>query len=219
MKNEKSRYRNISYAQIISLLTTAISLIVAIFVILFDNKRINIISSEDIPFALMLLVSLSVPIIFAYMILILRRINPKQYIYFSYARADKEIVDTVKETLEAQLSAMSKYRFEILTADSIPYGADIKNTLQEYKSKANVVVVIISRNYTLSDWCATELIEVLEMGKRIIPIITDSYEELSELPRDIRNIKALSIKGNLSQEELKRSLKMLAKDLVRAQSN
>ena len=58
MKNEKSRYRNISYAQIISLLTTAISLIVAIFVILFDNKRINIISSEDIPFALMLLISL-----------------------------------------------------------------------------------------------------------------------------------------------------------------
>lgn len=213
MKNENNRSKIFSNIQIISLLTTAVTLIVALFTIVFDNKKIN----TENTFLMILLVSFSFAIMLAYILLIIKRINPKQYIYISYARADKEIAETIKDVLDAQLRKMSKYRFEILTADSIPYGADMSNTLQEYISKSNTVIVIVSENYILSQWCNTEFVEVLEMGKKLIPIVTDSYEDLSDLPKDISNIKALSIKECSSPEELESRLKLLAKDLVRAQ--
>ena len=213
MKNKNNRSKVFPDIQIVLLLTTAVSLIIALFTIVFDNKSMN----TENTFLMILFASFSVAITLAYILLIIKRINPKQYIYISYTRADKEIAETVKDVLDSQLRKMSKYRFEILTADSIPYGADMNNTLQEYISKSNTVIVIVSENYIMSQWCNTEFFEVLEMGKRLIPIVTDSYNNLSDLPKDISNIKALSIKDCSSREELERRLKLLAKDIVRAQ--
>lgn len=212
MKNLK---KNVQSLDIISLLSTAAALIVALFTIVFDNKRIN----TENTILMILLVSLATTVLTAYILLIIRRINPKHYIYISYARADKELAKDIKDVLDDQLNKLSKYRFEVLTADSIPYGANMNSTLQEYISKSNNVIVIVSEKYIMSHWCNTEFVKIEEEGKKIIPIVTDSYNDLSNLPKDISNIKALSLKDCSTREELERRLKILAKDLIRAQNN
>ena len=110
---------------------------------------------------------------------------------------------------------MSKYRFEILTADTIPYGSDMRKTMQEYLQKANIMIVIVSKSYIESKWCNEEFVEISGMNKKIIPIVIDRYEYLSQLPKDISNIKALFIRESKLNEELEHQIELLAKDLVR----
>ncbi len=208
MKNLKENIRSLD---IISLLSAAAALIVGLFTIVFDNKRIN----TENTILMILLVSLATTVLTGYILLIIRRINPKQYIYISYTRADKELAEEIKDILENQLNKMSKYRFEVLTADSIPFGANMNSTLQEYISESNTVIVIVSEKYIMSDWCKTEFVKIVEEGKKCIPIVTDSYNDLSNLPKDISNIKALSLIDCSTREELERRLKTLSKDLIK----
>ena len=83
MKNLKENIRSLD---IISLLSAAAALIVGLFTIVFDNKRIN----TENTILMILLVSLATTVLTGYILLIIRRINPKQYIYISYTRADKD---------------------------------------------------------------------------------------------------------------------------------
>ena len=130
----------------------------------------------------------------------------------SFSSADKDMVELVTRTLEEQFKKMSKYRFEILTADTIPYGSDMRKTMQEYLQKANIMIVIVSKSYIESN---EEFVEISGMNKKIIPIVIDRYEYLSQLPKDISNIKALFIRESKLNEELEHQIELLAKDLVR----
>ena len=117
--------------QTVILLATAISLITALFTILYDFSRFQ---TENI-LLMSILISVFTIIISAYLVLIIKRVNPKQYIYISYVNADKDIVDYIASALESELSKTSKYHFEFLTATSVPYGADIHNTMTSYLEK------------------------------------------------------------------------------------
>ena len=197
--------------QIISLFISAISLVFALFTIMFDANKFD---TNNIYLMTLLMVFVSY-IASAYIMLIIKRVNPKQYIYMSFSSADKDMVELVTRTLEEQFKKMSKYRFEILTADTIPYGSDMRKTMQEYLQKANIMIVIVSKSYIESKWCNEEFVEISGMNKKIIPIVIDRYEYLSQLPKDISNIKALFIRESKLNEELEHQIELLAKDLVR----
>ena len=202
--------------QIISLFISAISLVFALFTIMFDANKFD---TNNI--YLMTLLTVFISCIASAMrntlktLLIIKRVNPKQYIYMSFSSADKDMVELVTRTLEEQFKKMSKYRFEILTADTIPYGSDMRKTMQEYLQKANIMIVIVSKSYIESKWCNEEFVEISGMNKKIIPIVIDRYEYLSQLPKDISNIKALFIRESKLNEELEHQIELLAKDLVR----
>ena len=197
--------------QIISLFISAISLVFALFTIMFGANKFD---TNNIYLMTLLMVFVSY-IASAYIMLIIKRVNPKQYIYMSFSSADKDMVELVTRTLEEQFKKMSKYRFEILTADTIPYGSDMRKTMQEYLQKANIMIVIVSKSYIESKWCNEEFVEISGMNKKIIPIVIDRYEYLSQLPKDISNIKALFIRESKLNEELEHQIELLAKDLVR----
>lgn len=197
--------------QIISLFISAISLVFALFTIMFDANKFD---TNNIYLMTLLTVFISC-IASAYIMLIIKRVNPKQYIYMSFSSADKDMVELVTRTLEEQFKKMSKYRFEILTADTIPYGSDMRKTMQEYLQKANIMIVIVSKSYIESKWCNEEFVEISGMNKKIIPIVIDRYEYLSQLPKDISNIKALFIRESKLNKELEHQIELLAKDLVR----
>lgn len=150
-----------------------------------------------------------------YAMLILKRINPKKYIYLSYSKKDKEIAEKISLSLSEQFKKLSKYRFEIVTADSIPFGSDMRITMQNNLSKSDIIIIIVSPAYLQSDWCLKEFVTVYNEDKRIIPIVTESFLDLAKLPKNITNIRALSLKDCVSEESFSKAIVALAKDLIK----
>ena len=182
--------------QIITLLIAALSLIVTIFSVV-DNTRLFLDNEIILAFATALVASLSA----TYVLSIIRRINPKQYIYISYTGQDKDTALLVSQILSEQFKRLSKYRFEIITVDSIPFGEDMSATMQKYIEKSDIVIVLVSENYITSEWCYNEFLSIANLNKRIIPIVLNSYSDLSRLPKDISNIKALSLSDCTSDKD------------------
>lgn len=196
--------------QIITLLIATLSLIVTIFSVV-DNTRLFL-NNETI---LALEAAIVTPLFATYVLSIIRRINPKQYIYISYTGQDKDTALLVSRILSEQFKRLSKYRFEIITVDSIPFGEDMSATMQGYIKKADIVIILVSDAYIKSEWCYNEFISITNMNKRIIPIVLNSYSDLSRLPKDISNIKALSLSDCTADKDFEDQLLRLAKDLIR----
>lgn len=175
--------------------------------------------SYDSEFLLLLAIMLVILTGIVYLLLVIKRINPKKYIYISYANMDKEIAEKVSSILNAQFKTLSKYRFEILTADSIPFGKDMYATMQENMSKSNIVIIIVSQAYLHSEWCIKEFTTICEKDKLIIPIVTKSFADLAKLPKDISNIKALSLINCESEKDFVRAISTLAKDLIKQRND
>lgn len=197
--------------QIISLLLAVFAILATIFSLMDDTKLLYTDNESILILATVLIAILSV----SYTFIIIRRVNPKQYIYISYTGQDKETALLIAQTLSKQFEQLSKYRFEIITADSIPFGEDMSATMQEYIKKSNIVILLVSESYIENKWCSNEFMSMINMNKKIIPIVMNSYGDLSRLPKDISNIKALSLSDCTSDKDFEDQLLRLAKDLVR----
>ena len=197
--------------QIFSLLISALALMVTMLSILTQNSLLK----NDNAFVLSLAIILVTSTAFLYTLLIIKRVNPKKYIYLSYTGRDKEIAEKMILILNEQFKKLSKYRFEILTADSIPFGNDMYITMQENLAKSEIVIVIVSPSYLQSEWCINEFITISKDNKRIIPVVTEAFSDLTELPKDISNIKALSLINCKSEEDFSETMSTLAKDLIK----
>lgn len=197
--------------QIFSLLISALALMVTMLSILTQNSLLK----YDNAFVLSLAIVLVTSTAFSYTLLIIKRVNPKKYIYLSYTGRDKEIAEKMILILNEQFKKLSKYRFEILTADSIPFGNDMSITMQENLTKSEIVIVIVSHSYLESEWCINEFTTISKDNKRIIPVVTEAFSDLTELPKDISNIKALSLINCKSEEDFSETMSTLAKDLIK----
>lgn len=196
--------------QIFSLLISALALMLTMFLILTQNSLFK----YDNEFVLSLAIVLVISTAFSYALLIIKRVNPKKYIYLSYTGRDKEIAEKIILALSEQFKKLSKYRFEILTADSIPFGNDMYITMKENMAKSEIVIVIVSPSYLQSEWCINEFTTISKDNKRIIPIVTEAFSDLAKLPKDISNIKALSLINCKSEEDFSKTMSTLAKDLI-----
>lgn len=201
--------------QILSLLISAFAIMLTMFLTLRKSSLLKL----DNVFVLELAVVLVSIMVSSYTLLIIKRVNPKKYIYLSYATCnhqDKEIADKIILVLNEQFKKLSKYRFEIITEDSIPFGNDIDITMKENIAKSEIVIVIVSSAYLESEWCINEFtIFSNDNNKRIIPIVTESFSYLAKLPKDISNIKALSLIDCKLEGDFSKTISMLAKDLVK----
>lgn len=209
MKSNKNKI------EIFSLLVAALTIMITMLSMLRDSMLLK--SDNTL---ILLLVTLPVILtLYIYMLLIIKRTNPKKYIYLSYANMDKDIAEKVSSILNEQFKTLSKYRFEILTADSIPFGKDMYATMQENMSKSNIVIIIVSQTYLHSEWCIKEFTTICEKDKLIIPIVTESFADLAKLPKDISNIKALSLINCKSEKDFVRAISTLAKDLIKQRND
>lgn len=201
--------------QIITLIISAFALMLTMVSILTEHTFFKYDSVLVLSLAILLVIITGC----IYAILIIKRINPKKYIYLSYARADAEVAKKILLFLDEQFRKLSKYRFEILTADIIPFGNDLDETMQKYISKADIVIIIVSQPYLQSEWCQKEFISISLEKKRIIPIVTKSFGDLAKFPMDLSKIKSLSLTDHESEEIFLNKLNILAKDIIRQYSD
>lgn len=194
------------------LLIVTFALILSMFSTFFPN---SFYPSDENVIVLTLAIALVTLTIILYLLLLIKRTNPKKYIYISYCRSDEEIANKIASILEEQLKKLSKYRFEIITADSIPFGNDMRSTMQKNMAKSDIVIVIVSPSYLRSEWCLKEYMTICNENKRIIPVVIDSFSDLSKLPKDISNIKALSLRNCKSEQDFSKAILLLAKDLIK----
>lgn len=201
--------------QIFALLITALAIMLSMLLVLKQNSLFKYDNIFVLLLAIILVTLLSFLTVFSYIPLILRRIHSKKYIYLSYTGQDKEIAEKIILVLSRQFKKLSNYHFEILTADSIPFGNDMNVTMQENISKSEKVIIIVSPAYLQSEWCINEFATISKDNKRIIPIVTEEFSDLAKLPKDISNIKALSLINYKSEEDFFKIMYILAKDLIR----
>lgn len=151
--------------------------------------------------------------------MIIKRINPKKYIYVSYSSYDKDTANRIVATLGNQLERMSKYRFVILTADSISYGENMQEAIQKFINSADIVIILVSEGYLNSKWCMREFKVLNDMGKKIIPVVTTSFDDLEKMSNNLKEIKALSLLDCDSETDFENKLSSLAKDLIKQRQN
>lgn len=204
---------NKNNVQTISLLLAAFGLIMSIFYIISD--RYIFASIDDSALLFMATVMITLLTIYTTAFTVFQRINPKKNIYISYASDAKEIAEMIISEMNEQFKKTSKYRFELFTVDSVHYGYDIKETVESYIEKTDIVIIIVSPKYINSEWCKNEFCNLISKEKTIIPIITDSFEDLSRLPKNLSNIKALSLIDTKTQDDIQKQLSKLVFDLIR----
>lgn len=200
--------------QIALLFFSGIGIMLSMCSMLFEEGKYDFNNVEIILFMVIMLVVL---VIAVYIILISIRINPKKYIYLSYSDNDKDFAEKISHILNQELKKLSKYRFEIITKLSISFGDDIDVSCREYITKSDSVILIVSNSFLQSEWCQKELDVAVDKKKRIIPIVVDSFDDLSKLPQNLSNIKALSLINCISDEDIINNIKTLAKDIIRRQ--
>lgn len=120
------------------------------------------------------------------------KINKKHYVYLSYSHKDKENVKRIKEAIERRLRKNAIQSFIILTDDAISVGDNVIEAITSFIKRSERVVVFISRSYLESEYCQKELSLCMNGStKNVIPVILDSPDIISDLPEELKNIKAV----------------------------
>ena len=206
--------KNIPILEIISAIVATVSLIIMVI-----PRNVGI-GNDELNFKLIVLsVALLVVLVGVYAVFVFKRIAPSKYIYISYAYADKDIAERIISMLEKQFNELTKYRFEFLTADSVPLGSDMHLGMKNNISKAVIGIIIVSPSYLESSWCLDEFTAMQKDNMKIIPIVTRSFGDLSLLPVDMSYIMALRIPEDINDKEFQRQVAVLAKDLIRQRKN
>jgi hypothetical protein len=87
-------------------------------------------------------------------------------VFLSYSRQDEAIADTIATEIER--GGSSVFRDTALAA-----GSNFASQIEDEIQRADVVIVLLSRNTSRSKWVQNELINALEQKKEIIPVLLD----------------------------------------------
>ncbi len=210
-----SNKNNLSVAM---LLISAMALMVTMVFTMFlepDSIFDNYDNYESI--IMLLFIFLLILTLMFYSLSVLKRIKPKKNIYISYASIDNETVVKIINELDAALTKLSKFRFDILTHQDVPLGEDFFESIESNINKSEIFIIVVSKSYLDKSSCIKEFERIIQKNNRtkIIPIVLDSFDDLAKLPKDLSNIKSLPLYYNISEKEFSKQIKILAEDLIK----
>ena len=198
------------YVTIFALAVTVIGYLIIVLDGASDHTSIRYITAATTCIAV-------IPLVYTYTLLILKRINPKKYVFFSYAKRDTELASTIRKELDEALNRNSRYRYEILIGDDIPLGIDMSTGIEELIGKSEIIIALVSKEYVLSERCLIEFKHFDFEKQKVIPIVKSDYRLLTELPVDISNIKGVSLGTNITSVDITDLVKTLSKDIIKNQ--
>lgn len=159
----------------------------------------------------------------------LKRIRAtKLTVFVSYCDKDKDSVSSFLSLLKRTSLRTMGETIHVMDANLIPYGESIENATKEYLNRSSLALVFVSDGYTKDKRCTKEFKTIIENEDRVIPVVLDTVENLSKLPRDLSDIKALSVttikenqesdSKNSTSEELNNQVQLLA-EMIKGNSD
>ena len=201
---------------IISLLICAVSLMATMLSVFFTQSDISYETNKELLMVATLLLCITFCV---YSLAVFKRVKPIKNIYISYSFEDEETADKIIFQLNDQLTHLSKYRFNIISKKDVPYGEDLYKAITTNINKSDIFLLVISSSYLQKESCIKEFQDIfqkkLNSEVKIIPIILDSFDNLSELPKNLSNIKSLSLIDCCSEEDFSQRITSLANDLIK----
>ena len=101
----------------------------------------------------------------------------------------------------------------MLSANTIPYGENIVDTICEYIAESDYAIILLSSNYTQSSFALKELSTAYQSGIPLIPVLLSS--QIENFPQELSALKTLVINDIHSKEDLNNQISLLAKDISR----
>ena len=210
--------RNYNSLFVISLTISAAAVSGAMIAVFIPISTFDL---ENSAIFLVLSLVLSLITLFSYIIMVFSRVKPTKNIFVSFSNKDRLYAERIKEELSENFKSYSKYKYKIFTDQDIPYGVEINKYILSLIDKSSIFLIIVSTSYTESENCRKELNYIINKQANnndvsIIPIVLDSYCDLSKLGYNLNNIKSLSlIDCKDSEGELKKQINILATDLIK----
>lgn len=90
-------------------------------------------------------------------------------IFISYARDDRRVAQLVAERLSAAGAS-------VLLDLEMPMGASFTDSLVEAIRSSDCVIALMSPSYFASRWSQAEIVQSLDSGKRVIPVLVRPCE-------------------------------------------
>ncbi|MEO8657244.1 MAG: TIR domain-containing protein [Bryobacteraceae bacterium] len=112
-------------------------------------------------------------------------------LFLSYSHRD----EAWKDELKTALSSYERYgHLKIWDDRKIPAGTNWDEDIKEHLDWAEIVLLLVSRDYSNSKFCRWEVDEAIKLGKRVIPVYVrqvalsaeDPLSTLQGLPRDMK---------------------------------
>jgi len=113
-------------------------------------------------------------------------------IFVSYSHQDQEFVH--------QLSAQLRNNgFNLwIDVEQISGGANWSNIIKSSLKKASLIIFVASKNSVQSSWMTFEVLNSLNLGKPVIPIVIDDEGEF-QLPEQLKKIQWIDFRKDHSQ--------------------
>lgn len=203
---------------VISLTISAVAVSGAMIAVFLPRSTFDL---ENSSIFLVLSLLLSLITLFSYIIMVFSRVKPTKNIFVSFSDKDRLYAERIKKELSEKFKTLSKYKYNIFTDEDIPYGVEINKYILSLIDKSSVFLIIVSTSYTESKNCRKELNYIVNKQANnndvnVIPIVLDSYGDLSELGYNLNNIKSLSLIDCMDSEgEFKKRINFLATDLIK----
>lgn len=207
-----------SFLGMIALILAAAIIITSIFFVLFGNEIILSDYSIDDPSNTLLFggIGLVFGVLFAaYSALLIKRISPKEYIYISYAAADKDISLQFYYELEASLDTSLLRRYKVLTAEDVRFGDSISKSIDKFISHSNYVIVLLSPEYVQSPFAMEELSKAESSRATLIPVLLTSPSTIEPFPQKFIGLRALELYDAASPDDFEMQISRLVRDISR----
>ncbi len=122
-------------------------------------------------------------------------INRKRLGVFISYHKDCEEIDKIKNLL----SRLGNFR--VYDQQSVLLGQNIAEEVFKMIYVSSLYIVLFDENYCDDESCMVELAAIIDLGKRVIPILK-SQDVVSKLPKEIAALKYLVITDGAKWEEL-----------------
>lgn len=116
-------------------------------------------------------------------------------VFISFAIKDKGIADSIANQVKHAGA-------EVVGAESIAEGTDIKLRLADEMRQSDEIILIVTKNSAQSAWLNYEVGAAVALGKRVTPILV--HVKRAELPPVLRSIEGIKF------ENLNRYIKQLS---------
>ena len=96
-------------------------------------------------------------------------------IFISYSYHDKKVADDLRERLKSERFILN------IDEENVLVGENIKEVINKELESSSIIIVLLSKHSSKSDFVNFEIKKAIESEKKVLPVIIDESVEIPEL--------------------------------------